>query len=101
MSRVLRTIKCRQLLVALLAVIATTYVFSGSEARQRVKSLFRKHMEALSPSDMKKLAKESQMIAEVQQEEAAVKAGTPDLSPVDTDSKNIISQIIRNYSCCQ
>ena len=47
MSRVLRTLKVRQAIVGVLAVLATAYFFINSDAKAIVRKMFRKRMEAL------------------------------------------------------
>ena len=47
MSRVLRTLKVRQVIVGIFAVLATAYFFINSDAKAIVRKMFRKRMEAL------------------------------------------------------
>ena len=47
MSRVLRTLKVRQVIVGVLAVLATAFFFINSDAKAIVRKMFRKRMEAL------------------------------------------------------
>ena len=68
MSRLLRTIKVRHVFVAFIAIIATSYIFLNTDARAKLRSIFRKRMEALTPSELQHMAQQSRIIAEQQQE---------------------------------
>ena len=66
MGRMFRTIKCRQAFVALIAIIATCYIFASTDARTKFKHLFRKRMEALTMADLQHMKEESIIIADNQ-----------------------------------
>lgn len=81
MGRALRAIKLKHMVVALIAVMTTIYVYCNTDAHSKVRSIFRKHMQAISPLELQKMAKDSQVIADKLQPETPGTPKEPEIIP--------------------